>query len=207
MGFASGHPILAGNRRGTVEVVERKELGPSDTICDALAEALSRGLCREYQRRFSAIEDVKVMGCGDRVCLTVSRAMIGHRNLGGGRGRRPGGTWQPGQRPDYTLSTNEPGSRHRKRTPSRTLGKIYNVVARNIAEALVATVPQIARAQCLMVSSIGAPCGALVGEFVARTGRRRIRAGARHHGNRRAEGTPKRNPQSHLLALFNRLFP
>jgi S-adenosylmethionine synthetase len=29
--------------------------------------------------------------------------------------------------------------------------------ARDIAEALVATVPEIARAECLMVSSIGAP--------------------------------------------------
>jgi S-adenosylmethionine synthetase len=37
------------------------------------------------------------------------------------------------------------------------VGKIYNVIGRNIAEALVASVPEIARAQCLMVSSIGAP--------------------------------------------------
>src|SRR5579862_1743351 len=38
-----------------VEVVERKGLGHPDTICDALAEALSRTLCREYQARFGVI--------------------------------------------------------------------------------------------------------------------------------------------------------
>jgi S-adenosylmethionine synthetase len=43
------------------------------------------------------------------------------------------------------------------KNPVTHVGKIYNVVARDIAEALVATVPEIARAQCLMVGSIGAP--------------------------------------------------
>lgn len=38
-----------------VEVVERKGRGHPDTICDALAEALSRSLCREYRKRFGAI--------------------------------------------------------------------------------------------------------------------------------------------------------
>ena len=38
-----------------VEVVERKGLGHPDTICDALAETLSRNLCREYRRRFGDI--------------------------------------------------------------------------------------------------------------------------------------------------------
>lgn len=39
----------------TVEVVERKGIGHPDTICDALAETLSRNLCREYRRRFGRI--------------------------------------------------------------------------------------------------------------------------------------------------------
>lgn len=38
-----------------VEVVERKGLGHPDTICDALAETLSRNLCREYRKRFGNI--------------------------------------------------------------------------------------------------------------------------------------------------------
>ncbi len=39
----------------SVEIVERKGIGHPDTICDAIAENLSRALCREYQRRFGRI--------------------------------------------------------------------------------------------------------------------------------------------------------
>ena len=39
----------------SVEIVERKGFGHPDTICDALAEELSRNLCREYRRRFGHI--------------------------------------------------------------------------------------------------------------------------------------------------------
>ena len=38
-----------------VEIVERKGLGHPDTICDALAETLSRNLCREYRNRFGTV--------------------------------------------------------------------------------------------------------------------------------------------------------
>ena len=38
-----------------VELVERKGVGHPDTICDALAEALSRDLYREYRHRFGDI--------------------------------------------------------------------------------------------------------------------------------------------------------
>src|SRR6516162_4952073 len=38
-----------------IEIVERKGLGHPDTICDALAETLSRNLCREYKTRFGTI--------------------------------------------------------------------------------------------------------------------------------------------------------
>jgi S-adenosylmethionine synthetase len=52
-----------------VEIVERKGLGHPDTICDALAEALSRTLCHEYRRRFDEIlhHNVdKALLCGGR---------------------------------------------------------------------------------------------------------------------------------------------
>ena len=39
----------------SVEIVERKGLGHPDTICDAIAETLSRNLCREYRQRFGTI--------------------------------------------------------------------------------------------------------------------------------------------------------
>jgi S-adenosylmethionine synthetase len=52
-----------------VEVVERKGLGHPDTICDALAEGLSRALCRAYRDRFGTIlhHNVdKALLCGGR---------------------------------------------------------------------------------------------------------------------------------------------
>lgn len=52
-----------------VEVVERKGLGHPDTICDALAENLSRNLCHEYRDRFGRIlhHNVdKALLCGGR---------------------------------------------------------------------------------------------------------------------------------------------
>jgi S-adenosylmethionine synthetase len=52
-----------------VEVVERKGLGHPDTICDALAETLSRNLCRAYRHRFGEIlhHNVdKALLCGGR---------------------------------------------------------------------------------------------------------------------------------------------
>lgn len=42
-------------RDETVEIVERKGLGHPDSICDALAENLSRNLCRPYLDRFGEI--------------------------------------------------------------------------------------------------------------------------------------------------------
>jgi S-adenosylmethionine synthetase len=43
------------------------------------------------------------------------------------------------------------------KNPLTHVGKIYNVLAARIAEALVANVPEIESAQCLMVSQIGRP--------------------------------------------------
>ena len=61
----------------SVEIVERKGLGHPDTICDALAEALSRRLCREYRRRFGDILHHNV----DKALLSGGRAAPA---LGGG---------------------------------------------------------------------------------------------------------------------------
>jgi S-adenosylmethionine synthetase len=43
------------------------------------------------------------------------------------------------------------------KNPVSHVGKLYNVASRNIAETLTATMPEIAAAQCLMVSRIGMP--------------------------------------------------
>ena len=43
------------------------------------------------------------------------------------------------------------------KNPVSHVGKIYNVAARDIAETLIAALPDIVAAQCLLVSRIGAP--------------------------------------------------
>lgn len=63
--------------RDEVEVVERKGLGHPDTICDALAETLSRNLSREYLTRFGRILHHNV----DKALLSGGRAAPA---LGGG---------------------------------------------------------------------------------------------------------------------------
>lgn len=60
-----------------IEIVESKGLGHPDTICDALAEALSRNLCREYRSRFGEILHHNV----DKALLCGGRAMA---EFGGG---------------------------------------------------------------------------------------------------------------------------
>jgi S-adenosylmethionine synthetase len=49
--------VLSGPPPGAapVEVVERKGLGHPDSICDALADAISASLCRHYAERFGTI--------------------------------------------------------------------------------------------------------------------------------------------------------
>jgi S-adenosylmethionine synthetase len=62
-----------------VEIVERKGIGHPDTICDALAETLSRNLCREYQRRFGEIlhHNVdKALLCGGRATAAFGGGSI-----------------------------------------------------------------------------------------------------------------------------------
>jgi S-adenosylmethionine synthetase len=61
-----------------VEVVERKGAGHPDTICDALAETLSRNLCREYGSRFGRVLHHNV----DKALLSGGRAMPA---FGGGK--------------------------------------------------------------------------------------------------------------------------
>ncbi|MEH2673286.1 methionine adenosyltransferase [Bradyrhizobium elkanii] len=65
-----------------VEVAERKGAGHPDTICDALAETLSRNLCREYVSRFGRVLHHNV----DKALLCGGRAMPA---FGGGKVTNP----------------------------------------------------------------------------------------------------------------------
>jgi S-adenosylmethionine synthetase len=69
-------PLAGGDpRRLPVEIVERKGLGHPDTICDALAERVSRALCRAYLDRFGVVFHHNV----DKVLLVggAARAAFG----------------------------------------------------------------------------------------------------------------------------------
>ena len=64
---------------GQLEVVERKGLGHPDTICDALAEMLSRALCREYLKKFGVIlhHNVdKALLCGGRAAPALGGGTV-----------------------------------------------------------------------------------------------------------------------------------
>ncbi len=82
-----------------VEVVERKGLGHPDTICDGLAEAFSRALCREYRRRFGDIFHHNV----DKALLWGGRAIP---QMGGGEGLSPINVYLAGR------ATGEIGAEH-----------------------------------------------------------------------------------------------
>lgn len=64
------------------EIVERKGLGHPDSICDALAEALSTALCRFYLDRFGTVLHHNV----DKVLLCAGES---EPRFGGGRVTRP----------------------------------------------------------------------------------------------------------------------
>lgn len=65
-----------------VEVVERKGAGHPDSICDALAEQLSRDLCAAYLSKFGSILHHNV----DKALLSAGRA---HAAFGGGSVETP----------------------------------------------------------------------------------------------------------------------
>lgn len=66
-------------RNDEIEIVERKGIGHPDSICDALAETLSRNLCREYRRRFGEIlhHNVdKALLCGGQAAPTFGGGIV-----------------------------------------------------------------------------------------------------------------------------------
>jgi S-adenosylmethionine synthetase len=61
-----------------MELVERKGLGHSDSLCDAIMEAISVALCRTYLDAIGQVlhHNIKVMGCrqGRHLTLTIALA-------------------------------------------------------------------------------------------------------------------------------------
>jgi S-adenosylmethionine synthetase len=66
-----------------------------------------------------------------------------------GRGNRINGLITPGRPMSLEAAAGK--------NPVTHVGKIYNVAARDIAQRVVETLPEVVRAECLLVSQIGAP--------------------------------------------------
>ena len=64
---------LAPFRTLPAEIVERKGLGHPDTLCDQLAEEISRELCRYYIRETGAVQHHNV----DKVLLVGGGSEVG----------------------------------------------------------------------------------------------------------------------------------
>jgi S-adenosylmethionine synthetase len=98
--------------------------------------------------------DVRVNAADDPASGSVYLTVTGTSAEAGddgevGRGNRANGLITP-YRPMSLEAT-------AGKNPVSHVGKIYNVVARQIAEAIVSTIPEVSAAQCLMVSNIGSP--------------------------------------------------
>ncbi|MFQ5886469.1 MAG: methionine adenosyltransferase, partial [Anaerolineae bacterium] len=65
-----------------VELVERKGLGHPDSICDAIMEAISIALCREYRNTFGRILHHNI----DKSLLVAGETLP---KLGGGDVKKP----------------------------------------------------------------------------------------------------------------------
>ncbi len=97
---------------------------------------------------------VTVNGADDRAAGSVYLTVTGTSAESGdagqvGRGNRVNGLITP-----YRSMSLEAAA---GKNPASHVGKIYNVLARRIAETIVSTLPVVERAQCLLVSQIGAP--------------------------------------------------
>jgi S-adenosylmethionine synthetase len=86
----TAHAALHAPDVGPVEMVERKGLGHPDSICDTLAEGLSRELCRTYLRQFGRILHYNV----DKALLRGGRSKPA---FGGGEVLEPIGLYMAGR--------------------------------------------------------------------------------------------------------------
>ena len=117
----------------------------------AILADMVRRLAREHG--FSSCE-VSVNAADDvpsgSVYLTVTGTSAEAGDDGQvGRGNRVNGLITPGRPMSLEAAAGK--------NPVSHVGKIYNVLAKDMAETLVSTVPEIVSAQCLLVSRIGQP--------------------------------------------------
>lgn len=150
--------IMGVRHRDTVSLtiacamIDRLVAHVDDYLAEKVAiEALGRDLARLHS--FSQCE-VHVNNADDLSAGSIYLTVTGTSAEAGddgevGRGNRINGLITPCRPMSLEAAAGK--------NPVTHVGKIYNVAARNIAETLVATVPEVVAAQCLLVSRIGAP--------------------------------------------------
>lgn len=150
--------IMAIRRGSSVEVtVACAMIGRHLADIDAyLAEKRALAVLGEDVARAYTFPDCRVgVNCADDIpkqeCyLTVTGTSAEAGDDGEvGRGNRPNGLITPGRSMSLEAAAGK--------NPVTHVGKIYNVVARQIAENLLVELPDINGAQCLLVSRIGQP--------------------------------------------------
>lgn len=117
---------------------------------NALA-ALAQGIATRYGfQRCEVGVNVADDPATDQIYLTVTGTSAEGGDDGQvGRGNRVNGLITPFRPMSLEAAAGK--------NPVSHVGKLYNVIARTVAEAIIAELPQAARAQCLIVSRIGAP--------------------------------------------------
>jgi S-adenosylmethionine synthetase len=125
-------------------------------IDDYLAEkdAIRRCAGRIAAEHGFAANDVSVNAADDAAAGAVYLTVTGTSAEAGddgqvGRGNRVNGLITPCRPMSLEAAAGK--------NPVTHVGKIYNVVSLRVAQTLIATVPGIAKAHCLMVSQIGSP--------------------------------------------------
>jgi S-adenosylmethionine synthetase len=117
----------------------------------AILADMVRRLAQEHG--FSSCE-VSVNAADDVSTGSVYLTVTGTSAEGGddgqvGRGNRVNGLITPGRPMSLEAAAGK--------NPVSHVGKIYNVLAKDIAETLVSAIPEVTSAQCLLVSKIGRP--------------------------------------------------
>ena len=117
----------------------------------ASIKSLAEGLAAEYGFDCTG---VVVNGADDPSSNSIYLTVTGTSAESGddgqvGRGNRVNGLITPGRPMSLEAAAGK--------NPITHVGKLYNVLARRIADEVVSELPQVTAAQCLLVSRIGAP--------------------------------------------------
>jgi S-adenosylmethionine synthetase len=124
-----------------VEIVERKGIGHPDSICDAVAEAVSVALCRAYRECCGRVLHHNI----DKGLLVAGRVDL---QFGGGRVLQP---------MELIVGDRATDSWCGREIPVSHIGKIYSVLAQQAARRIQENIAGVREAYVWLLSRIGEP--------------------------------------------------